>query len=199
MAYGVIMGQTPILNASGVTYDNSQTSNIITANNVQQAIDESAKKIESVLSWELIYDTQIIETYRSNSSKYNQILIENILSTMDSNNYFMLLIKSNSTMKVPLANYDDVFGLSFRPDTDSRSPRLNILSNHGNTEKITNCLIPLYYNGDGDAYNKSYYTANYNSSTNFGFNYNLYLTADISNIDIFVDIDLKIYGLKAPI
>lgn len=46
MAYGVILGQTPkqIENpntiASNVSYNNSQTSSIITGNNVQEAIDE---------------------------------------------------------------------------------------------------------------------------------------------------------------
>lgn len=38
MAYGAILGQTPT--ASNVTYNNSQTSSIITGTNVQQAIDQ---------------------------------------------------------------------------------------------------------------------------------------------------------------
>lgn len=38
MAYGSILGQTPI--ASNVLYNNSQTSSIITGNTVQQAIDQ---------------------------------------------------------------------------------------------------------------------------------------------------------------
>lgn len=38
MAYGAILGQTPT--ASNVAYNNSQTSSIITGNNVQQAIDQ---------------------------------------------------------------------------------------------------------------------------------------------------------------
>ena len=38
MAYGVILGQTPT--AQNVTYNNSQTSSIITGTNVQSAIDQ---------------------------------------------------------------------------------------------------------------------------------------------------------------
>ena len=46
MAYGAILGQTPIIPenpktiATNVTYNNSQTSSIITGTNVQQAIDQ---------------------------------------------------------------------------------------------------------------------------------------------------------------
>ena len=46
MAYGAILGQAPILPenpqtiATNVTYNNSQTSSIITGSNVQQAIDQ---------------------------------------------------------------------------------------------------------------------------------------------------------------
>ncbi len=34
MAYGVIMGQTPILSASGIEYDNSQTASVITGGGI---------------------------------------------------------------------------------------------------------------------------------------------------------------------
>ena len=40
MAYGALLGKTPSSNASNVTYNNAQTSSIITSNNVQGAIDE---------------------------------------------------------------------------------------------------------------------------------------------------------------
>lgn len=47
MAYGVIMGQTPILSASGIKYDNSQTASVITGNNVQDAIDQTVGAVQS--------------------------------------------------------------------------------------------------------------------------------------------------------
>lgn len=40
MAYGVILGQTPKQTAENTSYNNSQTSSIITSNNVQGAIDQ---------------------------------------------------------------------------------------------------------------------------------------------------------------
>lgn len=40
MAYGTILGQRPSTTATNVSYNNSQTSSIITSNNVQGAIDQ---------------------------------------------------------------------------------------------------------------------------------------------------------------
>lgn len=47
MAYGAILGQTPILTADGITYDNSKTSGLITGNNVQDAIDQTVGAVQS--------------------------------------------------------------------------------------------------------------------------------------------------------
>ncbi len=40
MSYGGIIGQQPALEASGISYNNNQTSSIITGDNVQTAIDQ---------------------------------------------------------------------------------------------------------------------------------------------------------------
>lgn len=40
MSYGGIIGQQPVLEANGIAYNNSQTSSIITGDNVQTAIDQ---------------------------------------------------------------------------------------------------------------------------------------------------------------
>ena len=50
MAYGAILGQTPILTADGITYDNSKTSGVIKGNNVQDAIDQTVGKLETLSS-----------------------------------------------------------------------------------------------------------------------------------------------------
>lgn len=50
MAYGAILGQTPILTADGITYDNSKTSGLITGNNVQDAIDQTVGKLKTLSS-----------------------------------------------------------------------------------------------------------------------------------------------------
>ena len=72
MSYGVILGQTPIIQenpetlAAKVSYDNSQTSGVINGNNVQEALDDLSN-----------YASNNITTINKNIATINQN-IENI-------------------------------------------------------------------------------------------------------------------------
>lgn len=89
MAYGVVMGQTPILSASGIEYDNSQTASVITGNNVQLAIDESVKKIQTIenkvnsgVQWDLLANHHIEKQVTTREDKFFT-LVEKPLKGLD--------------------------------------------------------------------------------------------------------------------
>ncbi len=69
MAYGVIMGQTPILSASGIEYDNSQTASVITGNNVQDAIDQTVGKVKDIEA-NALWKIKFVKEFKFNGSVY---------------------------------------------------------------------------------------------------------------------------------
>lgn len=88
MAYGTILGQTPT--ASNVTYNNSQTSSIITGTNVQQAIDQLFTSVSNgkTLIASAITDkgvsTSASDTFQQMATNIGQISSNTLLEETDS-------------------------------------------------------------------------------------------------------------------
>lgn len=180
MAYGVIMGQTPILSASGIEYDNSQTASVITGNNVQQAIDESVKKIEDVVKTQSEFEL-VVEGSFNETISYPKT-IEVITDMTKFQGYYLTIIEikgtgklndTYNTMGVYLEDRDGIIITELSP----RNSRPQIIDSYV-------CLLPqnqgkIWVSGNNSVSLFKLFV-NANSSTTYDFTY-------------------KIYGLKAPI
>ena len=195
MAYGVIMGQTPILSASGIEYDNSQTASVITGNNVQQAIDESVKKIESVesksASWKLIYSESINKTISSSGSITNQTLLSNVLANIDYKKHPLLIMNFNGMVSLSRARY-----IHF--DVGSAGYNLRMFTGSNKSEYSVGSYFLLGYEGDTASSDVRYYIMSGSEYIN-SKDCNLYFSTDGNSDTINLNLTFQIYGLKAPI
>ena len=106
MAYGTILGQTPILTADGVTYDNSKTSGLITGNNVQDAIDQTVgkvKDIEQIITssgkWVKLKEARFVATVDQYDKDYEPQLTQEIIKK-----YALLFVKVTGNVNCNLSD-----------------------------------------------------------------------------------------------
>lgn len=146
MAKGVILGQTP--NASNITYNNNQTSSIITGNNVQQAIDQlftsvsnGKKKIAGAItdkgvstSENASFDTMVnnIKTIQEKTF-FNGL---NVLNTSE-NSYLYDIMLSGSSSSTQWPVFSSNCPLSY-------TPFIAIGQIIQNTSKISDNTISMY-------------------------------------------------------
>ncbi len=180
MAYGVIMGQTPILSASGIEYDNSQTASVITGNNVQQAIDESVKKIQDVVKdqskFEIITEGSFNETIN-----YPKI-IEVITGMEKFQGYYLTIIEIKGTGK-----FNDTYDTMGVYLENRNGLIITELSPRNNRPQIIDSYVCLLPQNQG----KIWFSGNKSVSS-----FKLFVDANYSTT---YDFTYKIYGLKAPI
>lgn len=188
MAYGVIMGQTPILSASGIEYDNSQTASVITGNNVQQAIDESVKKIESVESkvdsgvqWELLVNERV-QGVENTTDGHIYPLIASPLKNKYLSQYGALFVCAHLTVTPAQNDFTLYFSAYLGKITGidmEQGKTLGILATRDGVNK----------NFDGGNRNDN----RINENSNLAMNYSS------STTQFNYDITFQIYGLKALI
>lgn len=179
MAHGALLGQTPILNAEGIEYDNSTTSGVITANNVQQAIDESVKKIQDVVKDQSKFE--IIAEGSFNKTIFRPETIEVVTDMTKFSGYYLVVVEIKGTGKCN-DTYDTI-GVYLE---DKGNVIIAELSPRNSRPQIMDgcvCLLPqnqgkILVSGNNSVSSfKLFVAANYSTTYNFTY---------------------KIYGLKLP-
>lgn len=106
MAYGAILGQTPILTADGVTYDNSKTSGLITGNNVQDAIDQTVGKVKDIEQvtassgkWVKLKEVNFSDTVDQHDKEYQEQLTQDTIKK-----YVLLFVKVTGNVDCNLSD-----------------------------------------------------------------------------------------------
>lgn len=150
MAYGAILGQTPILTADGITYDNSKTSGLITGNNVQDAIDQTVGKVKDIEQLTKYGKITYVNSSSIRGNFYYPGGSNDTLTTLDipedikRNSLAMIFVLDGVVQKVE-GSYDTI-SLNFYIDNIKISEIFKVESNQSQTKFYTSMFMVKYFN-----------------------------------------------------